>query len=115
MHTATAFPKTTPIKRKSNCRIRNTRADTRARPNAKPIGVNFLTLDEMCDRYILFAFNRCGRKYEAAARALGIGRTSLYRYMKNLAFEDESAYIGHLEDDFDSNYSRGIYYIPTIG
>jgi DNA-binding NtrC family response regulator len=84
-------------------------------PSAESIGVNFLKLDEMCDRYILFVFNRCGRKYGTTARALGIGRTSLYRYMKNLALENESESRNHVQGDFDSDCSWNINYIPTIG
>src|SRR5229473_131720 len=42
----------------------------------------FLTLDEMCDRYIRWMLDRCGGNRVAAAQFLGIGRTSLYRYLK---------------------------------
>lgn len=42
----------------------------------------FLTLDEMCDRYIRWMLDRCGGNRVAAAQFLGIGRTTLYRYLK---------------------------------
>jgi DNA-binding NtrC family response regulator len=58
--------------------------------------VKFLTLDEVCDRYIRCTLNRCGGNREATARALGIGRTSLYRYLKKLDREKREGATGIL-------------------
>jgi transcriptional regulator of acetoin/glycerol metabolism len=41
-------------------------------------------LDEMCDWYIQCTLQCFGGNREATARALGIGRTTLYRYLKKL-------------------------------
>ena len=50
--------------------------------------VKLLTLDEMCDWYIRCVLIQCEGNKEATARVLGIGRTSLYRYLKKLALEN---------------------------
>ena len=57
-----------------------------------PVGV--LTLVEARDRYIKYAIDRCGGNLRAAARTLGIGRTSLYRYLKKLRREKEAVQPG---------------------
>jgi DNA-binding NtrC family response regulator len=44
--------------------------------------VKLLTLRELCDWYIERVLIQCGGKRKDTARALGIGRTSLYRYLK---------------------------------
>jgi DNA-binding NtrC family response regulator len=46
--------------------------------------VKVLTLDEMCGRYIQWMLTRCGGNRAAAAQLLGIGRTTLFRYLKKL-------------------------------
>ena len=51
--------------------------------------VKLLTLDEMCDWYIRCVLIQCEGNKEATARVLGIGRTSLYRYLKKLKCEEE--------------------------
>ena len=51
-------------------------------PPSSDCAAKVLTLDEMCDWYIIWMLNRCGGNREATARVLGIGRTSLYRYLK---------------------------------
>ena len=60
---------------------------------------NVLTLDEMCDWYIGCVLTHCGGNKETTARVLGIGRTSLYRYLKKLECEKpESAIRNRLQD-----------------
>jgi DNA-binding NtrC family response regulator len=54
-------------------------------PGADWTAVKFLALDEVCDRHVQWVLNRCGGNREAAAQFLGIGRTTLYRYLKKLA------------------------------
>jgi transcriptional regulator of acetoin/glycerol metabolism len=44
----------------------------------------YFTLAEMCDRYILCVLDHCEGNRSAAAQVLGIGRTTIYRYMKRL-------------------------------
>jgi hypothetical protein len=46
-----------------------------------------LTLDEMCDRYIQWMLDRCEGNRVAAAQFLRIGRTTLYRYLKEADVE----------------------------
>jgi hypothetical protein len=68
-------------------------------PSAVWTAVEVPTLDEMCDRDIQWMLDRCGGNREAAARLLGIGRTSLYRYLKKLAPEKrDTATINQLRD-----------------
>ena len=40
-------------------------------------------LDEICDIYILQVLDLCDGNRVRAAKILGIGRTSLYRYLRN--------------------------------
>lgn len=47
--------------------------------------VKVLTLDEICHRHIRWVLNRCGGNRYATAQLLGIGRTTLYRYLKRAA------------------------------
>ena len=47
-----------------------------------------LTLDEVCESYIRWMLNRCGGNRETTALFLGIGRTTLYRYLKKLDRKD---------------------------
>lgn len=51
--------------------------------------VKVLTLGEMCEKYIQWMLNRCGGNRVATAQLLGIGRTSLYRYLKKLDCKKE--------------------------
>jgi DNA-binding NtrC family response regulator len=44
--------------------------------------------------------NRCGGNREATAQFLGIGRTSLYRYLKKLDYKNERVQPG---SDFRAN------------
>jgi hypothetical protein len=68
-------------------------------PNAVWTAVEVPTLDEMCDRYIQWMLDCCGGNREAAPRLLGIGRTSLYRYLKKLDPEKrDAADINQLRD-----------------
>jgi len=53
-------------------------------PNADWTSVNVLTLDEGCDRYIRWMLNRCGGNCDATAQVLGIGRMTLYCYLKKV-------------------------------
>jgi len=41
-----------------------------------------LTLDEACIQHIRLMIDFCGGNRKRAAQMLGIGRTSLYRYLK---------------------------------
>src|SRR5271166_5402024 len=71
----------------------------RMSPSEDWTAVEVPTLDEMCDRYIQWMLDRCGGNREAAARLLGIGRTSLYRYLKKLDAEKrDAAVINQLRD-----------------
>ena len=61
--------------------------------------VKVLTLDEMCDRYIQWMLTRCGGNRAAAAQFLGIGRTTLFRYLKKLdGAKRDGAASNHLGD-----------------
>jgi DNA-binding NtrC family response regulator len=61
--------------------------------------VKFPTLDEVCDMYIRRMLDLCGGHREATARVLGIGRTSLYRYLRKLDREKrETATRNRLQD-----------------
>jgi Bacterial regulatory protein, Fis family len=51
-------------------------------PSADWTSVKVLTLDEVRDRYILWMLDRCGGNREETALFLGIGRSTLYRYLK---------------------------------
>jgi DNA-binding NtrC family response regulator len=51
-------------------------------PSDDSTGSQVMTLDEVRDGYILWMLNRCGGNRVATARLLGIGRTTLYRYLK---------------------------------
>jgi DNA-binding NtrC family response regulator len=53
-------------------------------PSVDWTAVKVLTLDEMCGRYIQWMLTRCGGNRAAAAQFLGIGRTTLFRYLKKL-------------------------------
>ena len=53
--------------------------------------VQILTLDEVCDRYINYALDRCGGDVKVTARILGIGVTTLYRHLHKLGYQSESA------------------------
>jgi transcriptional regulator of acetoin/glycerol metabolism len=53
--------------------------------NADWTEVEVLTLDELCARHIRRVLNRCGGNCTATAQLLGIGRTTLYRYLKREA------------------------------
>lgn len=52
--------------------------------SADSSAVKFPTLDEVCEMYIRRMLDLCGGDRQATARVLGIGRTSLYRYLKTL-------------------------------
>jgi hypothetical protein len=60
---------------------------TRMPPTADWTAGKVLTLDEMCERYLRWMLSRCGGNRAAAAQLLGIGRTSLYRYLEKLDLE----------------------------
>jgi hypothetical protein len=72
----------------------DTHSDTQGRPMPQPSlpdvtdggfhCCKILTLDEVCDRYILYILNCCGGNRRFAASALGIGLSSLYRYLAEL-------------------------------
>jgi DNA-binding NtrC family response regulator len=68
-----------------------TTACPRLMSSADWTGDEVLTLDEMRDRYIQWVLNRCGGHRGMAARLLGIGRTSIYRYLKKTALKNEIA------------------------
>jgi len=67
----------------------------RVSPTADWTAVKVLTLDEMCDRYIRWMLNRCGGNRGATAEFLGIGRTSLYRYLKKADREKRDSATGN--------------------
>ena len=66
----------------------------RMAPNVDSTEVKYFTLAEMRDRYILCILDYCGGNREATARVLGIGRTSLYRYLKDLDCKNEGVQQG---------------------
>lgn len=72
----------------------------RMAPNVDSTEVKYFTLAEMRDRYILCILDHCGGNREATARVLGIGRTSLYRYLKKLDCKNERVQPG---SDFRAN------------
>jgi DNA-binding NtrC family response regulator len=72
----------------------------RTPPSPDWTAVKVLTLDEVCDSYIRWMLNRCGGNREATAQFLGIGRTSLYRYLKKLDCKNERVQPG---SDFRAN------------
>ncbi len=53
-------------------------------PSANSTAFKFLTLDEVCDWYIRCTLQCFGGNRDATAQVLGIGRTTLYRYLKKL-------------------------------
>jgi DNA-binding protein Fis len=50
--------------------------------NADSTAVKVLTLDEICDRHVRWVLRHCRGNRVAAAQLLGIGRTTLYRYLQ---------------------------------
>jgi DNA-binding protein Fis len=43
-----------------------------------------LTLSEVCDKHIEWVLERCGGNCTTAAKLLGIGKTSVYRYLERV-------------------------------
>lgn len=56
-------------------------ADDSGRPEAAS-GANFLTLPELRLKYARYVLDYCQGERLKAARTLGIGKTTLYRYLK---------------------------------
>jgi len=50
-----------------------------------------MTLDEVCNWYARCILNLCGGKRSVAAEVLGISRTTLYRYLKDLDCEEQGS------------------------
>jgi hypothetical protein len=44
-----------------------------------------LTLDEVCEQYVDYILERCGGHRRTAARVLGVGLSTVYRWDKNPA------------------------------
>jgi DNA-binding NtrC family response regulator len=76
--------------------------------------VEVLTLDELCHRHIRWVLNRCGGNRVAAAQLLGIGRTTLYRYLKNADYENRDKATSpqfrgkHFRAPKDDSFSSGV-------
>jgi ActR/RegA family two-component response regulator len=50
-----------------------------------------LTLDEICDRHVRWVLHHCGGNHVVTARLLGIGRTTLYRYLQGRLKQTQSS------------------------
>ncbi len=64
---------------------------TRFPLNSNPTANEPMTLDEVCNWYARCILNLCGGHRSVAAEVLGISRTTLYRYLKDLDCEEQGS------------------------